>query len=138
MYLGMKQQGEWLDVELQCLNTASTPTMPTDVPVLKIWSGATRIVNAEMPIVDATDQVGVFCFPLFLDARFSAGHYTGDIGYTIGTDFFLKPIYFDVSPGGHYDGQVLATAFYHRPNRDHILYQTESGRIKVGSNPRVK
>ena len=53
------------------------------------------------------------------------------------TATFMEMDYFEIIPGGNEEGQVLGMAFYHRPEADHVVYQTESGKIFKGRNPTV-
>lgn len=139
MNLGRYQLGTRVPIRLQCLDSNGSPVMPDQVPVLKVWAnGGTLIVNKLMPVEDKEDQVGLFLYELFLDKNFATGNYHGDTFYVSGALAIMTPFWFDVIPGGDAGGQVVSTFFYHRPQADFIVYQTEGGQIRFGSNPRFQ
>lgn len=139
MNIGRYQLGTTVSIRLQCLDSDGSPAMPDAVPVIKIWnSSGNLVINAEMPIEDKRIQLGLFRSQIFLDGNFSAGNYSGNTFYVNGSLSVLTPFWFDVIAGGNQAGQALAMAFYHRPHADFIVYQTESGQIRFGANPRVQ
>lgn len=137
MYLGQHQVGKTLDLYLQCTDADGVKAMPTYVPFIKVWIGSSLIIAAEMPLVDKNIQVGLFRFPLFLGVGFSAGHGTAEMHYRVGNKIGMELRTFEIVAGGHVSGQVLGSFFYRRPQANFIVYQTESGEIRRGKNPRV-
>ncbi len=137
MYLGRKQLGTTLDLYLQCTDADGVKAMPTYVPWLKVWLASTLILSAEMPLVDKSAQVGLFRYPLFLGDAYSVGYGTVAMHYRVSTKYGIEARSFEIVPGGDAAGQVLGMCFYPRPQADFVVYQTESGEIRKGRNPRV-
>ena len=123
---------------LQCVNSSGVPTMPDAVPVIKVWSGSTLIVNKEMPLLDKAIQIGLFRYSLFAGELFAIGSYTIELFYVRGGVGVVEERRFDLIAGGNTAGQVISMLYYHRPQADYIVYQTEDGRIRRGKNPRVQ
>ena len=137
MYLGRQQIGTWMHVLLQCVNSDGEAAMPDAVPVIKVWSGSALILDAEMPVFDKSIQVGLFRYPIFFGELYSTGSHVMKLFYVTGGVGVSEERRFDLIAGGNDAGQVLGMIFFHRPDSNSILYQTEDGRIRRGRNPRV-
>jgi hypothetical protein len=138
MYIGRQQSGSWLDVYLQVTDVDGEPAMPDHVPQIKIRNSAgTLVVDQLIPVVDKTVQVGIFCSRLFLGAAFATGMYSVTMLYRSGVKIGIEERVFEIMAGGDAKGTALAMTYYHKPHKDFIVYQTESGTLEKGSNPRV-
>lgn len=138
MWLARTQLGTILDVYLQTLNASGVGTMPDEVPLMKVWLGATLKLSAEMPVFDKTVTIGLFRYQLFLGTGYSVGQYTIGLHYSIAGSSFNESRTFDVIAGGDQHGQVLSMAWLHKPQVDFAVYQTESGEVLAGKNPRLR
>ena len=140
MFLGRLQLGQWLDLNLQCGDANHTPAIPVDCPMMTIRraSDSVAVYTKEMPITEKQGvPIGLFTAKVFLGSAFNVGQYTVEIAYTVGSFTDVQTRTFRIIESGNPNGQVIGMAFFRRPNRDNILYQTESGRILRGSNPRT-
>lgn len=139
MHLGRHQLGSWLEVYLQVTDANGAPAMPDLPPTIKVRrsSDEALIVNLLMPVLDKSVQVGLFCAHLFLGTSFATGQHTIELLYKCSTKQEIETRTFDVIGGGDVRGTVLAMYYYHRPARDFIVYQAESGLLLKGANPRL-
>lgn len=122
------------------MNSSGTPTLPDRPPLLRV-RGSSLVFSRDIPIVDRYKTTAVFRFPILLDSRFSAGHYTLHYYYRQSSwhgggnqDNWDT---FEIMPAGHADGQVGNMYFYQRPHADFVVAGLESGAIFQGRNPSV-
>lgn len=140
MFLGRRQLGQWIDVCVQATEADKTPALPVEPPVVTIRraSDGVSVYNREMPIVEKQGTgIGLFAARVFLGDGFSAGQYNVQIAFTVGSFTDLQLRTFTIVGGGHPNGQVFGMAYFKRPNRANIIYQTESGSLLRGSNPKI-
>lgn len=137
MYLSRQQLGTYLDVFLQVTDAASTPIMPDGVPSIKILKGSVVVHKGLMPILDKTNQIGLFKSTIFLGGEFSVGTFSVRMGYAVGGTPFLQTRSFEVMPAGNPLGQVLGMYYLHVPQCDFVVYSVESGSILRGKNPHL-
>lgn len=136
---GRRQLGTRLDLWLQCVDGAGAPAMPDDVPQLKIWDAAGDLtLDTRMPVFDRFKSVGLFHLEAFLGAGYAAGKYNLSMTYVADGYHGIETGTFEIVGGGHQDGSVVGTYFYHRPHADFIVKQTETGTISRGRNPKVQ
>lgn len=136
MYLGRQQLGTWIDIYLQCRDSAKTPTMPDAVPTIRIRDSLGVLVHSGlMPIVER--DRALFCTRLLLGAGFAVGTQTVEMAYLIAGATKIDSRTFEISPAGNPTGQVLGMTYFHHPSADSIVYQVESGSILRGKNPKV-
>ena len=139
IYLGRCQIGKHLNLFVQTLD-AGEPAMPDSTPWLKVFRSDNSIVLATgVPVIDKKVDVGLFRASIFLGSplEFTEGQHALTFSYAMGGTARIVTGLFDVIPGGDPDGCILNTYYLHRPNADHIVWQTESGRLKRGRNPRA-
>jgi hypothetical protein len=140
MFLGRRQLGAWVTIGLQCKDGNGTPSLPEDPPMLTIRRASDNVVvyNGEMPIVEkAGTAIGYFKSKIFLGTAFIAGNYNVEMAFAVGSFTDLQTRTFTIVAGGHPNGQVIGMAFFRRPNRTHVIYQCEDGRLLKGSNPKI-
>ncbi len=140
MFLARRQLGQWLEISLQCKNGNNTPSLPADPPMLTIRRASDNVVvySGEMPIVEkAGVAIGYFRAKIFLGSDFIIGNYNVQMAFTVGSFTDLQSRTFSVVAGGHSNGQVIGMASFRRPNRTHVIYQVEDGRVLKGSNPKL-
>lgn len=113
--------------------------MPDHAPQLKIFRASDEhvVYNQLVPVVDRTIQVGVFASRVFLGNAFAVGMHSLTMQYRVGSKIGLETRVFEITPGGDPRGCVLGMYYLHKPQADNIIYQTESGTIERGRNPRV-
>lgn len=140
-FLGRYQQGQELPVTLQCVNAATGPSDPTELPRLEIYrDGATpTLIETVQLAADLRGvAVGVFRRGVYLGERYgTAGRYLLVAKYT-DTDGTAHCEHgsFMLLPGGSDDGAVIAAKYVERPDASYLLYQTDAGRLIRGRNPR--
>lgn len=140
MFLGRRQLGTWLDIALQCKDADETPSLPADPPMLTIRRASDNVViySGEMPIVEkAGTAIGFFRAKIFLGTDFITGNYNVQMAFAVGSFTDLQLRAFSVVAGGHPNGQTIGMAYFRRPNRAHVIYQVEDGRVLKGSNPKL-
>lgn len=138
MYLGRHQLGSRISLAIQCVNASGVPSLPDNPPLSRVFSTSALIQSKEMPIVDRYVVTGYFVLPLFLGTAFSAGHYTVEYLYRVGSDYGVAEDSFEVIAGGNVAGQVMNMYFYHRPHADFIVSGMDTGIIFPGRNPTVR
>lgn len=141
MYLGRYQQGEELPLAVRTTDAAGAPADPQAEPVATIYrdgAALTRVKQVALAAHDRGAVAGAFRLPLFLGAEFStAGRYLAVIRWaTAGGAARCRTDCFHVLPGGDADGAVVALTFVARPDANHLVMQTDSGRLVRGRNPR--
>ncbi len=136
-YLGRFQQGTELPVVVQC-EADGSPAWPAAAPTLTVIGPAgvclDRVMGAGMQGVTA----GTFRLSQFLGPAFAAaGLYSLLVRYTdaAGQGRLLTG-WFNLLPGGSPDGAVVAMQQVKRPAGQYLLWQTDSGRLVRGLNPR--
>lgn len=141
-YLGRFQQGQELPLVLQCTNAADVPADPAAVPTVTIYrdvpSGPLLVQTVELGADLRGVQAGLFRRPLFLGHLYAtSGRYllvyrwaAADATPRVRAGSFL------LLPGGSADGSVIALHYVERPDARHLLYQTDSGSLLRGRNPR--
>jgi hypothetical protein len=139
MYLGRYQLGSWIDLHLQCTDANGVRSMPDHVPQMKVRksSDGSVVMSVLVPVLDKTIQAGLFVYRLFLDVRLSVGQWSVDFFYRVGGKYGVESRTFEILPGGDAKGCVLGMYYLHKPHRDVIVYQTESGTLEKGANPRI-
>lgn len=137
MWIGQIQLGLTLDVPLQTSTAAGLPTLPDQVPSIQVRQASDNaIVYAGlMPIVD--HDLATFSLPLFLGLGFAVGSHTIRMAYSLSGSQRSQDLSFIILPGGEQRGQVLGMAYYHRPDKDWIVWQAEVGLLLTGKNPRA-
>lgn len=141
MFLGRYQQGVELPLTLQCVDAAGAPQDPAHDPVVTVYRDASPpVLIQSIPL--AADMRGVvtgfFRRPLFLNHLYgTAGRYlvvfrwqdADGVAHSRAGSFTLLP-------GGSSDGAVIAMAYVQRPDARYLVWQTDSGRLVRGRNPR--
>jgi hypothetical protein len=136
-YLGRFQQGTELPVVVQC-EAAGSPAWPLAAPTLSVF-GPTgvqfdRVMGAAMQGVTP----GTFRLSQYLGLAFAAtGMYGVVVRYTdaLGQGRMQTGSFY-LLPGGSPDGAVVAMQQVRRPAGQYLLWQTDSGRLVRGLNPR--
>ena len=142
MYLGRFQQGQEIQLVLQCVDANDAPDDPADVPVCSIYqdddSAPTLLETVKLAADLRGVTTGLFRLPHFLGQKYdTAGRYllifrwqdSDDVGHCRVGSFHLLP-------GGSADGAVISMAYIERPDARHLIWQTDSGRLIRGRNPR--
>lgn len=138
MYLGRYQQGQSVHLFLLTRTPARVPTVPDDVPGFDVYDQAgAKVESGKLPVEDRYVQTGLFHLPLFLGQGYAAGQYRVAYRWAISGTTYQADAGFEITPGGHADGAVLAAFYYRRPHADFVLQQLESGSITKGRNPTV-
>ena len=136
-YLGQHQQGTELPIVVQC-DSAGVPAWPLLAPTLSIDGVAGRVLGRDLGAAQQGVVPGTFRVSQLLGAAFSlAGLYNVTVRYTdaAGQGRLLIGS-FNVLAGGSPDGAVIAIRSVNRPAGQYLLWQTDSGRLVRGLNPR--
>lgn len=142
LYLGRFQQGEEVPLTLACRTAAGVPEDPADDPVVTVYrddAGTLALVQTvELAACNRGAATGHFRRPLFLGITYSTtGRYLVIFRWaTAGGVARSVTGSFTVLPGGDGDGHVIAQCFVARPDANHLIAQTDSGRVVRGRNPR--
>ena len=137
-YAGRYILGESVPLPLKTVNAAGTPTEPSDCPQVKIWRGATKVAEYEMPVIERAGQPGTFFLSLYLGPAYSAGSYLAEFRWVLGDAYIgAASTTFEVTAGGHADGSVVGMYFYERPGMTYVVHETERGVILPGKNAYV-
>lgn len=139
-YLGRHQLGNTMPVTVLTVDASNLPTAPDVPPVMKIWSGTTLILSAQMPVADrygTSTNTTLFIYPLFLGASYAAGLYDVSLTWKIGTFVGVEDGTFEILAGGNADGSIIAMTLYRRPEADFVVWQTNSGKLQRGRGPKL-
>lgn len=139
-YLGRIQIGHHLNFFLQTVDGSGNPAMPDTNPFLKIFSPANAIVlAAKVPVVDRRIDLGLFraCIFLGFPLEFTEGQHSWTFSYVVGGTAKTETGTFEIIPGGHEDGCILSMYYLHKPEKDSLVMQVESGKVIRKSNPRI-
>lgn len=118
------------------VNPSLTPTAPDAAPVAKIYSsGGSLQETVKLPVLDITDNI--FGKQHLLGSGYSAGRYLVIYQWVLSSVTYQSSAMFDVVAGGDADGQVVGMKTFLLPTGRHVIYQTESGKLVSGRNPRV-
>jgi hypothetical protein len=133
---GRRQLGQEAVFDVVATNgDPGVPSWPGSPPVLQVWRGTTLVLSdLKMPKVDPA-AVGLFRRAVFLDDRFSAGHYEAVIRWTSGSYLGVRVEPFTVVAGGDAAGDVIALTHQELPQARFLVYQTTGGRLFRGKNP---
>jgi hypothetical protein len=140
-YLGRWQQGEFLPLGVTTTTPAGAPADPQAEPVATVYQDGltlTRIRQVTLAAHDRGGATGAFRTPLFLGTEFSApGRYLVVIRWVTEEGVpRCRTGAFTLLAGGSADGAVVGMVFVSRPDANHLVMQTDSGRMKRGRNPR--
>ena len=141
-YLGRWQPGEFLPLQVVTTKPGRVAQDPTREPVATIYRDGSSLTLVRQVTLAAHDRgaaVGAFRLPLFLGAEFSvSGRYLVVIRWTtVAGVARCRAGTFYLLPGGSADGAVIGMAFVSRPDANHLVMQTDSGRMLRGRNPRT-
>ena len=138
MYRGRYKLGQELILGLMCRDGSGSPVLPDRAPTLDVWVGASHPVSGKaIPVMDRFGATGLFQYPLFLGGDFITGQGTAVYRYQVGGDWLEEEDTFEITAGGDIDGQVIAMHYYPRPHANFLVWQTTSGNIIKGRNPRL-
>lgn len=136
-FLGRYQLGEIVPLPLTTVNASDTPSAPAAVPTCQVYRGVTPVAGFTLPAVDNANLPGFFLYPLFLEAKFSAGNYRVVFHWAISSTTFTTLACFDVLSSGDAEGGGIALGTLRMPGMNFALMQTRSGRIGKYRNPRT-
>ncbi len=143
-HLGRHHLGSSIPLGIQSVNPSGVPTVPTSAPVAKVFTAGGSQVGSDikLPIHDqyGHDTAGAngafFLKRHLLGSAYSTGRHVVVYQFTISGVTYQREASFDVLAGGDVDGTVIGLHGAQRPEAMSVLYQTESGELKSGLNPR--
>lgn len=140
-YLGRFQQGVEIPLLLQCVNAEREADDPLDVPHATVYRDGVPPVLVETRALAATLRgvaAGVFRLPLFLGSSYATAGRHLVVYRWVDSDGVARCTTgsFVLLPGGSADGAVVGMHHVARPDARYLLYQTDSGRLIRGRNPR--
>lgn len=134
-YAGSQSLGGRIHLGVACVS-GQAPVTPDAAPVAVVQDSSGDVVAAyALPPADPSSARGVFATAVHLDRRYAAGSYTAHVSYTVGGAARSEAVGFEVLPGGHPDGAVIAGYHYHRPHAEFQVLQLDSGKLFKGRNP---
>ncbi len=111
-------------------------TAPDLAPVAKILdSSGTLVETVKLPLMDRS--ANLFGKRHLLSSSYTAGRYFVIYQWTLSTMVYQNADVFDVIAGGDVDGQVIGMDYMSLPTGRHLIYETESGKLISGRNPKV-
>ena len=138
IYLGRYQLGSTVGIYLRTVDGSGVPAEPADTPYAIVWNGSTEVLRAGIAIIEREAVPGYFFKQLFLNSDFAAGNYMVDLRWVMSGGYQgMEQRYFEIVPGGHADGSVVAAYWYNRPHVSCLVHQSESGNLLPGKNPRL-
>jgi hypothetical protein len=138
VYRGLYQLGDFVNLAVLTTDSAGLPAAPDAAPKVDIYDSSSVVVAGQgVPAIDRTIVTGLFGLRLPLDGKFSPGQYTAVYRWTVGAFSGQETDTFEVLPGGHPDGAVVAAFYLDKPHARFIVQQTDAGKIVRGRNPEV-
>lgn len=141
MYLGRYQLGEDMPLPLTTVDASNLPTAPDNAPVAQIFnSSGTQVMSGRMPVMDrygTSTACTFFMLPVYLSGDYSAGLYSYVLTWNIAAAPFVETGTFEVVAGGDSNGTVIAMTFFHKPQADFVVYQTDAGKLRRGRGPKL-
>lgn len=137
-FLGRYPQGVELPVIVQC-ETAGAAAWPDVAPVVTFTApDGTVVLNRVMGADLQGVRLGTFRLPQFLGTPFATtGPYRVVARYKDGAGNPRVLVgHFRLLAGGNRDGAVVSMRAVRRPNANYLVYQTDSGKLVRGRNPR--
>jgi hypothetical protein len=131
------QLGDEVPIAFQVYDASGNPAAPDAAPTVKVYSeNGTKVYDKSFPPKDIGFVSGLFGHFVRLGMEFSAQVYSWRASYTVGGVDGVASGCFGVMPGGHADGAVIAMHWCENSAGNAIVYQTDSGKVKHGRNPR--
>lgn len=137
MYLGRFRLGE--TVRVPVLGDRATASYDVNTPpVCTIYDGSgAKVLHALMPPADPYGAAKrLFALLVRLGSAFAAGRYRVAFNFTTADETTgLKVAHFDVVPGGNAAGNVIAMAYYQRPQATWLVLRTDADTRVLARNP---
>lgn len=132
------QLGDEVSISFQTYDSSGNPVAPDSPPTLRVYAeNGTNVYNKSFPPKDNGFVTGLFGHFVRLGAEYSEQVYSWRAGYEVSSVAGVASGFFEVMPGGHADGAVIAMHWFESPAGSAIVYQTDSGKVKHGRNPRI-
>lgn len=134
-YLGRFHVGQSIPLGLASMNTTRVPTAPDEAPLAKIYNASGTLQETiDLPLASAAKFY--FQKRSRLGSGYSAGRHFVIYQWLIGGVTYQVADTFDVLSGGDADGGVIAMDVSNLPTGRHVVFETETGTLKSGRNPR--
>ena len=128
--------GTPVSLSVATVTPALVPTAPSSAPMAKIYNSAASLIETvKLPIFDSSQNL--FGKRHLLSASYSAGRYMVIYQWTISAVTYQSAEVFDVLGGGDADGQVIGMEYVALPTGRHVIYETETGKLVSGRNPKA-
>ena len=135
--LGDVQIGQEIPVTFQ-VTGENGPLWPDGAPHLVLFHDGDLVRRIRMSSDSQTGRPGLFRHQLFLDAAFPLGGISGFIQWSVNLVPYAETVHMRILPGGSADGSAIAVACVRRPSANYLVFQTDSGTIFKGTNPRLQ
>jgi hypothetical protein len=138
MWLGRFHVGDSIGLSVLSKSKNGAPLQPSALVQALVY-------NAGGPLIEAVplhpkDRFGGnwdFTARLRLDDSYQSGsQFFVLYQWTVSSTLYSRIDVFEVVDGGDADGQVVGMASVPRPEANFVLYQTQSGLLRAGRNPR--
>ena len=147
-YRNRYQLGDFVPLFLVCKNVNGVPTVPDTVPEARLFDPfGVAAGHFSMNPVDRFGTTATFALNLGASQFFNiVGNWRIVYTYKIGTYSGMDEDTFQIVNGGSVNGNVISMYYFHRPNADYVVYQTDggvlvgevqSGRIFGGRGPQL-
>ena len=138
--LGTFQLGDEIPLQLQCYNATYTPASPDSAPTVRFYKDATATADVSGVLIESQDLrtvTGLFCGKIILDGRFSTGQWTAVFSWGVSAFSGKELKFFEIVSGGDPRGEIISMTWFDRRAFASLVWQTNSGNIISGRNPRV-
>ena len=131
-YAGRYQIGGRVSIIAKCV-PGGKPIQPASAGVMRVYGGSLITRNLQLP-VGAGDQnsVGLFRGEFVPDNTDAPGRYFALVAFVANGLPSAEVLSFELVPGGHALGAILAVFSTQRPDTAVVLAHTEAGKITTG------
>ena len=137
MYLGRFQHGNFLPLDLTVETTTGSPSLPTYAPLAKVFDNTGDLkATIKLPIKDRYGTTGYFSRSYRIPTSWGTGKQWFVVYQWIRAgNTYQKAATFELFNTGDEDGNVPAMTSLQKADAIHVVYETESGKVKSGRNP---
>ena len=138
MWIQRCQQGETVEVWLNCRLPDGTVVLPTAAPVITIYDKDAAVVQSNLTMFPANRAVaaGLFLRPVFVGSSLVPAIFVCHIEWSNGGNNYAEVCEIHVSTGGSEKGSIVGIECYDRPQASFVVTLNEVGELVGRKNPR--